>query len=712
MLNLQFGYNLDDFFDKNEEDNQFYNTFFAQFDQAMPNAAMVGVQNKSEIDYDVVLQLDSFSKQLERLSWVTEVASVTNLQSVYLTDGEPISSNLLDLSNDSTFISSKNCLDSIPSQKNQFVSKNEKSTLIYLLFSDSLSLESTLILKNQIDSLAQPFAFQNTFFIDLDYNNHLIIEKIKKDSTRMMFLALGLILALMIFFFRSLMGVIIPISIVIGTVVWIMGTIALFGISINVLTIAIPVIVSVISLSDVIHIISRYAEEKEGDAFARIKATQKDIIKAILLTTITTSVGFLSLANSNIPVFKYFGGFTALGVVYALILAYFVLPVLLFYSRKITVSKVLNKITPKRIWGKPTTLVTLVVLVLCILGVLRVHHNNYFYEDLNEDDEVGHILSFVEQEMNGLRDLTLTVSLKDSGASVFDAHILHQLDQLEGYVEKKYPATIEMGLANTVKQINRSLNRGYARYYVIPSNEGDINEVKSMLIKNTQLLKLRSFVSRDKKATFIRTKTRDLGSYNTFALNDSLYAFAKENLPELEVKVSGKAHIIDMTNVNVSEGMIYNLGIIVLFIFLMITFIFRSIFIGFFALIPNIFPLIAITATVGWLGFGMNVATTIVYTIAFGIAIDDTIHFLARYKIERDKGVENNQAILNSIRTSGGAIILTTIILVAGFGVLVSSHFYANYMTGLLVCIGMVMALLCDLFLLPLVLKWVKKERK
>ena len=150
--------------------------------------------------------------------------------------------------------------------------------------------------------------------------------------------------------------------------------------------------------------------------------------------------------------------------------------------------------------------------------------------------------------------------------------------------------------------------------------------------------------------------------------------------------------------------MIWNLGVIILFIFLLISFIFRSFFVGLFSLLPNILPLFAITATVGLLDFGMNVATTIVYTIAFGIAVDDTIHFLARYKIEKERGVENHQAVLNSIKTSGGAIILTTIILVAGFGVLISSHFYANYITGLLVCIGMIMALLCDLFLLPLVL--------
>lgn len=708
LTKIEFGYEMEDFFDRNEKDNQFYQEFFDQFDQTMPNAALMGIENGKKLDYEAFKRIDSFSKQLEQLPEILEVAAVTNLQSVQLNDNDLASTNLLDLSNKERYTNSMHSLDSLPNLNRQFISEKGNSTVIYLVFKDTLDTEQLISLVERMKGIAKPYAFQNTHFIDLDYNNHLIIQKIKRDSTQLMFMALGLIFILLIFFFRSFMGVVIPITIVIGTVVWIMGTVALCGIHINVLTIAIPVIVSVISLSDVIHVISRYAEEKEGDAYARIKATQKDILRAIILTTLTTSIGFLSLANSNIPVFQEFGGFTALGVVYALILAYFVLPILLYYSKGMRVNKTLNRITPKRIWPVPTLLTTAVVGVICALGVMRVHHNNYFYEDLKEDDEVGEILSFVELEMNGLRDLTFAITVKDSNASVFDAGVLGQLDQLERFVENHYPATIEMSLASSVKQINRSLHQGYARFYEIPNDETSMKEVRSVLIKNAGVLKLRSFVSRNKKATFLKTKTRDQGSYTTFALNDSLFQQASALWPDLNVTVTGKAHIIDMTNVNVSEGMIWNLGVIILFIFLLISFVFRSFFVGLFSLLPNILPLLAITATVWLLDFGMNVATTIVYTIAFGIAVDDTIHFLARYKIERESGVDNKKAILNTIQTSGGAIILTTIILVAGFGTLLFSHFYANYITGLLVCIGMIMALLCDLFLLPLVLSWMK----
>ena len=165
----------------------------------------------------------------------------------------------------------------------------------------------------------------------------------------MISIAFILIIIILLYFFRSLAGIFIPFTIVVSSIIWILGTIAAFDVNLNVLTVAIPVIVGVISLSDVIHIISRYSEEKSGDKLLKIRMTQKDILKAIILTTLTTSIGFLSLANSNIKVFTEFALFTAVGVFYAFILAYFILPILLFSAKKITLHNTLEKLIPQKI---------------------------------------------------------------------------------------------------------------------------------------------------------------------------------------------------------------------------------------------------------------------------------------------------------------------------------------------------------------------------
>ncbi|MEN8811023.1 MAG: MMPL family transporter [Flavobacteriales bacterium] len=710
LAKIEFGQDLNDFIDKDEKVFVFNEEFFSHFEEEIPNSVMIGIQNDKPLDFDLIQELDSFSKSLESISGIQRIFSITNQKLAVFSSFGTIPYQVLNIDSEEEFNQSFLELDSIPDIKNRFVSKDNLSTLIYAIIQDSASLDELIEMKRQTDSIALNFNFGKLFFVNTKHNDHLITLKIKDDSGQLILIAFTLIILILLYFFRSIVGVVIPFAIVVCSVIWIMGTISLFGFTMNVLTIAIPVIVGVISLSDVIHIISRYSEEKSSDKIEKIRNTRNDILKAIILTTLTTSFGFLSLSNSNIQVFDEFSIFTAFGVFYAFFIAYFLLPALLFYSKKITLHNSLGKLTPKKLWIKPTIIIAAIVVVFSILGILKVKHNNFVYKNMGEKDDITQVMNFMEKEMFGIRDLTVTISLNDSSKSLYDQEILAQLDKIESFVETEYEATISVGLATTAKQVNRALNGGYASEYRIPTEKYDAKQVKKKLKKHRDLLKLKSFVSEKNNSTFIQTKAKDYGSFSTRKSNKRLLEFAKMNTPKLTINFGGTAYIIDETNVNVSNGMIWNLVIIIIFIFFIVSFIFKSISVGFFSLFPNILPLIAITAVVGWFDFGMNIGTTIVYTIAFGIAVDDTIHFLGRYKIELDKGNSNYDSLITTITTSGGAIFLTTLVLVAGFGVLILSSFYANFITGLLVTISLIVALICDLYLLPVLLSWWRKK--
>jgi len=332
------------------------------------------------------------------------------------------------------------------------------------------------------------------------------------------------------------------------------------------------------------------------------------------------------------------------------------------------------------------------------------------YEDINANDKASHSFAFMENEFYGIRELKVTISLQDSNKTIYDYTVIQEINQLEEFIEKEYNATIEMGIATRLKQFNRARNGGDSEFYILPKDEKEYRKTRNKVLKFGKKIQLNSLVSANKKATYIGAKTKDNGSYETRKLNKKLRKFVAENLPNISINLAGVTFIIDETNVHVTQAMIFSLLGIIIFIMILISFIFKSLLVGIVSLLPNILPLLAITSVVGWFDLGMNIATTIVYTIAFGIAVDDTIHFLSRYKIEREKPISNHQAIINTMRTSGGAILLTTLILVFGFGVLIFSDFYANFITGLLVCVGLVVALICDLYLLPVMLLWVKKD--
>ncbi|MDA9261784.1 MMPL family transporter [Flavobacteriales bacterium] len=711
LTNISFGHDMDDFFDKKEEVYLFNKDFFSQFKEVLPNNVIIGIKKQEKIDYELIVKIDSLASRLKQNSFIKDVYSITNQQLVVFSSFGTLPYSVLNLETKEDFDLSFKELDSLPDIKNKYISEDKKSSVFYLEIQDSLPIDSLLVLKSQVEKLASDLLIGKIVFVNTIHNNHLITTKIKKDTQRMISIAFFLIIIILLYFFRSLAGIFIPFVIVVSSIIWVMGTIAAFGVHLNVLTVAIPVIVGVISLSDVIHIISRYSEEKSTDKLLKIKVTQKDILKAIVLTTLTTSIGFLSLANSNIKVFTEFALYTAVGVFYAFVLAYFILPILLYSSKKITLHNTLERLTPTKIHTKPVLVITVICFIIIGIGISKVKHDNYVFENLNKKDDISQVMNFMEKEMYGIRDITLTVSVPNLSYNLFDKKILGQLNDIETFIENEYVATIDVGLAARSKQVNRALNGGLPSFYTIPDDEYGVNRIKNKLLKHSNFVRLKSFVNFETNSTFIKTKTKDQGSYKTRELNDELLKFAKQNTPDLDVNFGGTAFIIDETNVNVSEGMIWNLLIIVVLIFLIVSFIFKSIAVGFYSLFPNIIPLLAITAVVGLFGYGMNIATTIVYTIAFGIAVDDTIHFLGRYKIELDNGIKNHQALLNTIKTSGGAIFLTSLVLVTGFGVLITSTFFATFITGLLVCVGMIAALLCDLYLLPVLLLWLKKEK-
>ena len=711
LSEISFGHTMDDFFDKKEEVYLFNKEFFNQFNEVLPNNVIIGVKSQEKIDYELIVKIDSLVSRLKNTVFVKDVYSVTNQQLVLFSAFGTLPYPVLNLETKEDFNLSFTELDSLPDIKNKYISKDKKSTVFYMEIKDSLPIDSLLVLKLQVEQIASDLLIEKPVFVNTIHNNHLITTKIKKDTQRMISIAFILIIIILLYFFRSLAGIFIPFTIVVSSIIWILGTIAAFDVNLNVLTVAIPVIVGVISLSDVIHIISRYSEEKSGDKLLKIKMTQKDILKAIILTTLTTSIGFLSLANSNIKVFTEFALFTAVGVFYAFILAYFILPILLFSAKKITLHNTLEKLIPQKIHTKPVIVITIIFLVITGVGISKVKHDNYVFENLNKKDDISQVMNFMEKEMYGIRDITVTISVPDTNYDLFDKKILNQLNAIELFIENEYGATIDVGLAARAKQTNRAMNGGLASYYKIPEEDYEINKIKNKIKKIANAIRLKSFANFATNSTFIKTKTKDKGSYETRKLNDNLLKFAKINTPDLEVNFGGTAFIIDETNVNVSEGMMWNLLIIVVLIFLIVSYIFKSFAVGFYSLFPNIIPLLTITAVVGWFGFGMNIATTIVYTIAFGIAVDDTIHFLGRYKIEIDRGAKNHQALINTLKTSGGAIFLTTLVLVSGFGVLITSTFFATFITGLLVCVGMVTALLCDLYLLPVLLVLLKRKK-
>lgn len=194
--------------------------------------------------------------------------------------------------------------------------------------------------------------------------------------------------------------------------------------------------------------------------------------------------------------------------------------------------------------------------------------------------------------------------------------------------------------------------------------------------------------------------------------NEDLQAFVEQNINAgiLNYELTGTPVIIDKSSRYLSRNVI--LGLLVAFgvIALLMGFLFRSIKMALLSLVPNIFPIVLTAGCIGYLGIPLNMSTALIFTIAFGIAVDDTIHFLSRYKQEMNRGIQNFWAIRRTFLSTGKAIIITTIMLIGGFGSLILSDFKSTFYIGLFVSMTLIFAVITDLTLLPLLL--LKKKRK
>lgn len=713
LKNISFEHELDSFFNKKNNEYAFSQEFFKQFGNGQKSyeSLIIGIENSAEITHDFMIKVDSLVDLIKPIKGVQKPYTILNQKLFVFTSFGRYPYKLFHLDTPSQFKEDLKLAKNYQDVYCRFVSDDDTKTLIYVPLNSDFGIDSILAVKEKIEALAEQFKFKELLFFNSKLTGNTVINKLQKESIVLTTISIGLVILILLFFFRSVKGVVVPLTVVLICVVWILGFMAFLNVPLNVLTIAIPVIVGVISLSDVIHIISRFSEEKEVNKYKKLELTQRDMLKAIVLTSVTTSFGFLSLIPSQIKVFIEFGFFTALGVLFAFVLAYFLLPILMFFVDGFKMHDSLLKTVPKRDYKKRVIMGTSVIFVLCIAGIVQVKNDSYIYDDIDATDQASKSIKMLGEDFYGIRDLSIAITLKDSTKKMLSFEVVEKLNALQTFIDSTYCLKNHTSVITLIRQMNRAMNGGQKDFFSLPSGEREYRHLLKLLAKNKQYFDINQFLSKDKKSTFIYSKIKDIGSYEINLRNEKLKTYVAQNLADVfQVTPTGGSYVLDQTNFSVTETMFYSLLTIILLIFIIISGLFRSLRVGLISLLPNVFPLLIILAIIGWFDMGINISTSIVFTIVFGIAVDDTIHFLSRYKIEKKRASSIEEAVKETIVTSGSAISLTTIILVAGFGVLMFSQFNANFLTGMFVCIGLVVALLSDLFLLPVLLKHFDKK--
>jgi uncharacterized protein len=715
---LRFDYNFDNFFPKGDPDLAYYLNYRDKFGNDN-DYLLIGLDNGGSLFEKQFLQkVDTLTRFMQRQPHVESVLSPTTVKSPiieqfgyfeipYLHPDEPER-----YTQDSTLIyQSRELVGTLFSEDATAVS-------LFVQTSDDLGKEPGDSLIAAMYGEIERLGLRDHHVAGKVLAQSVFIEKMKIELAIFMSASILLVILFLWIAFRTAWGVLVPLVVVLLSVLWSLGVMGLFNKPIDVMTVLLPTIMFVVGMSDVIHIMSRYITEVGQGAtkLQALRVTIREVGMATLLTSLTTSVGFLTLLTTSIVPIREFGLFTAIGIFLAFVLAFTVLPAILLLTkrpnpRRARRSDLSWPMLLRRVYTfvlrkpYPILYASMGVVLVSLLGISLIKVDTTLLEDIGDDDPIVRDFQYFEEKFSGVRPFELHL-IAGPDKSMYDLEVLQEIDQLETYLYQTYGLNFITSPATVVRAIHRAQNGGLPDYYTLPANEREMQQVQRRLTAFSKRSELRAVVTEDQQEGRLAGKMSDVGSVWAAELNDSLRVFIDQQInPELlQARITGSAVMLDKNNDYVVSNMLQGLLIAFLVVAILVGFIFRSLRMVLISLVPNIIPLLMIGGIMGFVGINMTVSVSIIFTIAFGIAVDDTIHFLGKLKVELRKGKSLPYAIKTTIISAGKAIIITSCILVAGFLTLVLSSFDATFYVGVFVSLTLVFAVVADLLLLPVLI--------
>jgi predicted RND superfamily exporter protein len=361
---------------------------------------------------------------------------------------------------------------------------------------------------------------------------------------------------------------------------------------------------------------------------------------------------------------------------------------------------------------KQVLYVFLFVTIISLLCANQLKINGYILDGLPENSELLAEFGFFDREFGGSKPLEIHLERGASAKTIFDREVLEQIEKVEQFSVQTFGASNLVSPVFVAKFLNKAQNGGNEKAFRMPSR-GHLERMQPLLAKWQDISPVRLFTE-DQVQGRISGRTPDFGSYRSGKDKAKFDQFVSEEInPDLlRVRLTGTSHLIDVSHQNVTIQLAKGIGIAFIVVAIAVGFLFRSWLLPFLVLIPNILPLFWVAGFMWVIGAELSLSTAIIFTVAFGIAVDDTIHFMSKLKSEHENGKPWLYAIKRTYLETGKAIILTSAVLVSGFGILVFSQFGVTFYVGLLISLALFFALVCDMVLLPVLMIFYGKVKR
>jgi hypothetical protein len=498
---------------------------------------------------------------------------------------------------------------------------------------------------------------------------------------------------------------------------WTLGILGLLNYEITVLTALIPPLIIVIGIPNCIFLINKYQHEVKLHG-NKVKSLQRVITKignATLMTNVTTASGFATFILTESKLLKEFGIVASLSILAIFILCLLIIPIIYTFLPfpKERHLEHLNKrwiggfvdwmeymVRNKRIAVYATSLV---LIIASIIGIYQIKISGSLIEDMPKKTEFFNDIRFFEKEFNGIMPLEIMIDTKRK-KGVMKLSTLKRMNEIEELIIETPELSKPISVVSLVKYSKQAYYNGNPKFYQLPSAQENSFILSYAKNSSSNVDLLKNFVDSTGQYARITTFMKDIGTDKMERIQENVQNKIDKVFPKerYNVTMTGKALVFQKGTKYLVKNLAISLSLAILLISIFMAYMFRSARMIIVSLIPNLLPLVVTAGLMGYLGVPIKPSTILVFSIAFGISVDDTIHFLAKYRQE----LQANQwkikiSVYAALRETGVSMFYTSIVLFFGFSVFTISSFGGTVALGALVSATLLFAMLSNLILLP-----------
>ncbi|EGR2696803.1 RND family transporter [Vibrio parahaemolyticus] len=550
--------------------------------------------------------------------------------------------------------------------------------------------------------------------------NHAFMTAAQDDSSTLVPTMLVVILVFLTIMLRSILSVIATLIVIIGSVMATMGISGWAGMFLSTATVNVPTLIMTLAVADCVHVIATMRQSMKN-GFTKAQSIERSIalnFVPILITSVTTAIGFLMMNMSDSPVLRDFGNLSALGVMVACFLSVTLLPALLkllpihvkmetSQDQKHVMDRLGDFVVSQRRALLP---LSVAVIVVCASLIPLNKVNDESVEYFGQRNEFRQAADFMEERISGMTNISIAIKTNES-QGIAAPDFLNMIGEFSSWLRDQPETDHVATLADVYKRLNKNMHGDDEAYYLLPQ-EREL-AAQYLLLYEMSLpygLDLNNQINVDKSSIKMVLTVANLGSVELVDLENRIYQWFAEHAPQYQVVASSPSLMFAHIGETNMASMLSTLPITLVLISALLIFALRSVRLGLISLMPNIAPAV--------IGFGLwalisgeiNLGLSVVVTLTLGIVVDDAVHFLSKYQRARREGQIAEQAVRYAFHTVGRALWITTVVLVAGFSVLAMSSFRLNADMGQLSAIVIFIALVVDFLFLPTLLMLFDKK--